>query len=200
MAGNHNHPKKGSFIQVEPFRKFKDIRKIRSILKGTTRDRLIFDLGINTNLRAKDLISIEVGMVRYLKPGQDLLLKESKTRTTRSITLNHACYRSIKRHLKSEAMREATDEDYLFQSRKGKEKLRTNTLTALVKTWAWKADIEGNFGSHSLRKTFGYIHRIYWETDIPTLMEIFNHSNQRQTLRYLCVQPKEIKSVYMKEI
>ena len=33
---------------------------------------------------------------------------------------------------------------------------------------------------------------------IPELMVCFNHSTQKQTLDYLCVQPEEIKSVYMK--
>jgi len=28
----------------------------------------------------------------------------------------------------------------------------------------------------------------------------FNHSTQRQTLDYLCVQPEEVKSLYMNEL
>lgn len=36
--------------------------------------------------------------------------------------------------------------------------------------------------------------------DLPTLMECFNHSTQKQTLAYLCVQPEEIKNVYENEL
>ena len=36
--------------------------------------------------------------------------------------------------------------------------------------------------------------------DIPTLMTIFNHGTQRQTLHYLCIQPEEIRDCYMKEV
>jgi hypothetical protein len=50
------------------------------------------------------------------------------------------------------------------------------------------------------RLTFGYIHRTVFNTDIPTLMQMFNHSSQRQTLTYLGIQPSEIKEAYLREI
>ncbi len=53
------------------------------------------------------------------------------------------------------------------------------------------------YGSHSLRKTFGYHMRVQHKVSIPILMQIFNHHSQKQTLDYLCVQPDEIKEVYM---
>jgi hypothetical protein len=31
-------------------------------------------------------------------------------------------------------------------------------------------------------------------------MVCFNHSSERQTLAYLCVQPEEIKSIYANQI
>jgi len=31
-------------------------------------------------------------------------------------------------------------------------------------------------------------------------MVMFNHSSQKQTLDYLCIQPQEIKDVYMNEL
>ena len=32
--------------------------------------------------------------------------------------------------------------------------------------------------------------------DLPRLMACFNHSSQKQTLDYLCIQPEEVKDVY----
>lgn len=197
---NKNHPKKGSVLKIEPIRTLKDINKIRSILRHNSRDSLIFNFGINTNLRAVDLVNLKISDVKYVEVGETLILKESKSGKVKSISINKVCHRFIQKHLRSNNMRQASDEDYLFQSRKGKKKLHPNTLNGLVKIWTSKAKIEGNFGSHTLRKTFGYIHRTYWETDIPTLMKLFNHSTQEQTLRYLCVQPKEIKQAYMRQI
>jgi len=50
------------------------------------------------------------------------------------------------------------------------------------------------------RKTWGFHQRVTFGTDLPTLMECFNHSTQKQTLAYLCVQPDEIRNVYENEL
>jgi hypothetical protein len=31
-------------------------------------------------------------------------------------------------------------------------------------------------------------------------MTVFNHSAQRQTVDYLCIQPEEIKNIYLNEL
>ena len=200
MDRNRNHPKKGAIIKVEPVRRLEDIKNIRSLLRGNPRDLAIFNLGINTNLRANDLVRLKVGRVRHLRPGETLVLREKKTGKTRSITLNQTCYQSIQALLAAKDMEDAADDDFLFRSRKGKKGLLPNTLNGLVRKWTKTLGLKGNYGSHSLRKTFGYIHRTVLGTDIPTLMKLFNHSTQRQTLDYLCIQPEEIRDAYMKEI
>jgi hypothetical protein len=55
-------------------------------------------------------------------------------------------------------------------------------------------------GSHTLRKTFGYIKHTVQGASLPELMVCFNHSTQRQTLDYLCIQEAAIRNVYMNEI
>ena len=194
---NLNHPPKGSIIKVEPIKNWAHIKKIRSLLKNHPRNLAIFNIGINTNLRASDLINLKVGQVRYLKPGDSLNLREIKTGKVRTITLNHSCFRAIQGLLNYKSI---VDNSYLFRSKKGNGQLKANYLNFLVKKWTHQAKIKGNFGSHTLRKTFGFFHRTQLGTDIPTLMRMFNHSTQRQTLDYLCIQPEEIKSAYMKEI
>lgn len=200
MFRNPNHPALGSIVKVEPIRRWRDIKKIRRALRNQPRNLALFNLGINTNLRGIDLINLRVGQVRYLKPGESLVLRETKTGKIRAVTLNPVCYRSIQALLDSPAMRNADSGDYLFQSQKGKTRLLPNTLNGLVKKWTREAGLKGNFGSHTLRKTFGYFHRVELGTDIPTLMRLFNHGTQRQTLDYLCIQADEIKNAYMKEI
>jgi integrase len=92
----------------------------------------------------------------------------------------------------------------LFQSRKSDSNrgkaLSVPYLNALVKSWCREINLKGNYGSHTLRKTFGYMHRTKFNTDIPTLMQMFNHSTQKQTLEYLCIQPGEIRDAYLCEI
>jgi len=193
-----NHPRKGSIIKVEPIRTQAAIDAIKELIAGKPRDLAIFVTGINTNLRASDLLSIKVGQVKGLKPGDCFILREKKTGKPRSITINNSVYVVVQNLLSQRAS--AKHEDYLFESRKGRRPLSVPYLNALVKSWCNAVGLKGNYGSHTLRKTFGYIHRTLFSTDLPTLMTMYNHSSERQTLMYLCIQPNEIRDAYMRGI
>ena len=84
---NPNHPRKGSKVSVEPIRKRKDIKLIRKMLEDSPRNYCLFVLGINTNLRASDLLKIRVDQVRGLQPEDEIALKEKKTGKIRRINL-----------------------------------------------------------------------------------------------------------------
>jgi len=194
----NNRPQKGSTIKVDPIRDPKDIRLIKRLLADSPRDLAIFTLGINTNLRASDLLRITVGQVRHLKAGDHFLIREQKTGKLRDVTVNKNVQEALQSLLAT--MPDVGDGEMVFQSRKGRQALTVSYLNALVKTWCREVNLKGNFGSHTLRKTFGYIHRTVFNTDVPTLMHMFNHSSQRQTLTYLGIQPSEIKEAYLREI
>jgi len=194
-----NHPKAGSVIKVEPIRELKDLKSIKRLLQDRPRDLAIFTLGINTNLRASDLLKVTVGMVRGLKVGDHFVIREKKTGKDRNISLNKTVQEAI--HNLLATMPDAADTEPLFQSRKGEHSsICVPYLNSLVKAWCKEINLSGNYGSHTLRKTFGYMHRTVNKTDLPTLMHMFNHSTQRQTLEYLCIQPDEIKDAYMFEL
>jgi integrase len=195
IARNQNRPKKGSQIKVDPIKKRKDIDSIKKLLGDDPRNSALFTIGINTNLRASDLLRIKVGQVRDLKPGDEIELKERKTGKSRRITLNKSCVQAIQRVLASKTY---TDEDLLFTGQRGP--LTVPSVHRLVKGWCRSINLRGNYGSHSLRKTWGYHQRVTFGVDIPRLMVCFNHSTQRQTLDYLCIQPSEIKDVYENEL
>jgi integrase len=192
---NQNRPKKGDQIKVDPIRKRKDIESIKKLLGDDPRNSALFTIGINTNLRASDLLRIKVGQVRDLKPGDEIELKEKKTGKSRRITLNKASVQAIQRLL---ASRPYADDDLLFTGQRGP--LTVPSVHRLVKGWCRAINLRGNYGSHSLRKTWGYHQRVTFGVDIPRLMVCFNHSTQRQTLDYLCIQPEEIKDVYQNEL
>ena len=192
---NYNHPKKGSSIKVDPIRNIKDIKNIKKLLANKPLDYCLFTVGINTNLRASDLLRIKVKQVRDLQPHDEIVLNEKKTKKERRINLNKACVDAIQRLLASKAY---TDEDFLFTGQRGQ--LTVPTVNAKVKAWCRAINLKGNYGSHTLRKTWGYHMRVTYGTDLPTLMECFNHSTQRQTLTYLCVQLDEIRNVYENEL
>lgn len=194
----NNRPQKGSTIKVEPIRELKDIKLIKRLLADKPRDLAIFTLGINTNLRAGDLLQITVSQVRHLQPGDHFTVREQKTGKVREVTINKMVHHTLQGLL--QAMQVAGDDDFLFQSRKGRGALCVSYLNSLVKAWCREVNLKGNYGSHTLRKTFGYVHRTVFNTDLPTLMQMFNHSSQKQTLSYLGIQPSEIKDAYLREI
>lgn len=192
---NPNHPKAGSRIKVEPIRNIKDIKAIKKLLADNPRNLALFTLGINTNLRASDLLRIPAGQVRGLKPMDELELKEKKTGKVRRITLNKSCIDAIRSLL---ASRPYQDDETLFRGQRGP--LTVPSVNRLVKKWCAAINLRGNYGSHTLRKTFGYHQRVTFGVGLPELMVCFNHSSQRQTLDYLCVQPEEVKSIYANEL
>ena len=192
---NFNHPQKGSSIMVEPVKDLKDIKSIKRLLSDRPRDLCLFTIGINTNLRASDLLRLTAGQVRELKAGDELVLKEQKTGKPRRITINKAVAASIQSLLVST---EYKDEDALFKSQRGC--LTVPSVNRLVKSWCKAINLKGNYGSHTLRKTFGYHQRVTFGRGIPELMTVFNHSSQKQTLDYLCVQPDEVRDLYLNEL
>jgi len=198
----NNRPQKGSTIKVDPIREPKDIRLIKELLTDRPRDFAIFTLGINTSLKASDLLRITVGQVCHLKPGEYFTTHEQDAGKVRDVTVNRNVHEAIQGLLQT--MPEAGNGEFLFQSRKGRDALCVSYLNSLVKAWCREVDLTGNFGCHTLRKTFGYIHHTVFNTDIPTLTQMFNHASQKQTLIYLGIQPNEIKGsikeAYLMEI
>ncbi|MEA1933348.1 MAG: tyrosine-type recombinase/integrase [Thermodesulfobacteriota bacterium] len=191
---NPNHPKKNSTIKVEPIRKLQDIKSIKKLLADNPRNLCLFTLGINTNLRASDLLRITAGQVRSLKVGGEFTLKEKKTGKERRITLNKTAAEAIQTLMASATY---PDDAKLFFSQRGNV-LTVPSVNRLVKSWCRAINLKGNYGSHTLRKTFGFHQRVQLNASIPELMVMFNHSSQKQTLDYLCIQPEEIRNAYMK--
>jgi integrase len=195
---NYNHPEPGQQIRVEPIKSLKDIETIKKLLYDKPRDAALFTIGINTALRASDLLSIKVNHVRGLRAMDEITLIEKKTKRfgkRRQVNLNKACIDAITRLL---ATRSYQDDDYLFTGQRGR--LTVPYLHFLVKKWCSSINLQGNYGSHTLRKTFGFIQRTTFRCPLPELTELFGHATQRQTLLYLCIQPEEIKKIYANEI
>ncbi len=192
---NPHRPAIGSSIKVQPIRFKKDIETIKNNLAGNPRDFCLFTLGINTAFRANELLSIRVEQVRDLKVGDVLDLRQSKTKAYRQVTLNRKAVEAIQGALRS---RKYEPEDFLFFSRWG-DRLGVPEVSRKVKAWCRDIRLDGNYGSHSLRKTWGF-----WQykrgTPIPLLMEAFGHQTQRQTMAYLGIQAMEVAQIFEMEL
>ncbi|MEM6888141.1 MAG: tyrosine-type recombinase/integrase [Pseudomonadota bacterium] len=196
---NANHPKRGDSIKVDPIKKPAEIKRIKKLLEDTPRDYCLFTLGINTAYRAKEILSITVGQVDYLKAGDRLEIKQSKTRKYRSVTLNETVVDAIEMWLKSHP--DKRSEAPLFWSRKSRRALTVSAVNALVKKWCREAGVQGkNFGSHTLRKTWGYHQRKFNNQALPLLMVAYGHASEAQTLEYLCIDAEEVRDLYSMEL
>lgn len=199
-----NHPPLGSTIKVEPIRTIQGITKIKALLEAKPRDFCLFVLGINTAFRASELLSIRVGQVRHLQSGDRLEVKQKKTKKYRSVTINAAAHQAIqmlisekeKIVLKKKNPEILDDDAFLFTGQRGTAALQVSTLNNMVKDWCKRVRLKGNYGSHTLRKTWGFMQRKKQDTPVPLLMQALGHSTQRQTMEYLCIQEKEIENVY----
>ena len=200
MSGNANHPAPGSSTKVEPIRRIEDINQIKQALAAQPRDLCLFTVGINTAYRASELLSIRVGQVAHLRPGDTLDIKQPKNRRYRLTTLNKSAIASIREWLESHP--DPSPDAPLFISRKTGKALTVSPFVNMVKRWCHEAGLHGAYGSHSLRKTFGY-HQLRGNTKtpphlvLPLLMEAYGHSTQQQTLAYLCIQSDEVSSLFM---
>ena len=201
---NPNHPKLGDVIKVEPIRTVNAINRIRKALAPSPRNLALFVVGINTAYRASELLSIKIGQVRHLRVGDRLEIKQKKTKKFRAVTLNTACVESIQgllEHLERVAVQKRNlnwidDDSYLFAGRNPANSITVQALNLLVKKWCREANLKGNYGSHTLRKTWGYMQRTKQDTAVALLMTAFGHATQQQTLAYLCIQEEEIDSIY----
>ncbi len=196
---NPNRPKPGSSIKVEPIRTKTAIENIKRILRDNPRNLCLFTLGMNTAYRANELLSIRLGQVRNVQVGDSLDLKQSKTRKYRMVTLNRPAVEAIRHYLKHDRHgRQADDDGYLFYSRFA-EVLTVPTVTNMVKGWCGAVGLKGNYGSHTMRKTWGW-----WQykrgKPVPLLMEAYGHTTQKQTLEYLCIQAEDVAELYDLEL
>jgi len=172
------------------------IMDLKKLLEGNHFDYALFVVGINTNLRASDLLGLKVDDVKDLKAGDSIKLKEKKTSKKKMVTFNATTIEAIKSLINS---REYLEGDYLFIGQRGTV-IGVPALNLKIKRWMKRLNVKGNYGSHTLRKTWAYMQYQYNHAPLPNLMTALNHSSQAITLRYICIPDAEIKGLYDYEI
>jgi len=185
-------------IDIQSIKLKKDIEAIKQLLSDKPRDFLLFVMGINNGIRASDLLKIKVGDVVHLKSGQALKIREKKTKKMNILVINKPVYKALQNYL---VKLEPTDDDFLFRSRKGENKpLTVMSLNNLIKTWTKAINLKGNYGTHSLRKTWGYHQRVTHGIGFEVIAERFMHSSPKTTMRYLGIDKEEVHGILMNEI
>lgn len=174
---------------VDPIRNVEEIELLKSALHG--RNKLMFIIGINTNLRVSDLLQLRAEHFANMDANGRVTIKEQKTSKSKTFYANEAVRQAI-----AELAPEA---GYLFPSQKGSGEKPISRVQAwrILNNAADRCNLSHiNFGTHTMRKTFAY-HAHKNGTPLPTLMKVLNHSSQRETLIYIGIEQQEIDDVYI---
>ncbi|MDL2286389.1 tyrosine-type recombinase/integrase [Desulfococcaceae bacterium OttesenSCG-928-F15] len=181
--------------KVEPIRRLKDIRAIKVLIKDNPRNSALFTLGINTPLMPNELLHLKVHQVKNLKPGEPITIQDEKSRKKRIIPVNRISVLAIQALLDSDTF---DNDDFLFKSQRGN--LVVPSLHRLIDKWCNAIYLPGNFGSHTLRKTWGYHQHRSFGVEVSRLVKIFKHSTQKQTREYLGIEEPTEMDIFLNEL
>jgi integrase len=170
---------------VQPIRDPRKLQSIKEYLQMVNeRDYILLMVGINTGLRISDILPLRVRDVR----GTYIDIREKKTGKQKLIKINQALRKAL-----DSFIQEKPDHAYLFTSRNRKHKTgKINDPISSSMAYKMLSGVAKRFGlseigTHSMRKTFGY-HFHQREKDITLLMDLFNHSEESITLRYIGIK------------
>ena len=135
--------------------------------------------------------------MRCMKVGDTLMINEGETGKRNILVMNKSIYNSLQIYL--EALK-PTDDAFLFTSRKGGRPITIQCVNSMVKQWTRAINMKGNYGAHSLRKTWGYVQRTTYGVGFEILCKRFNHSSPAITMRYLGIEDKEVQNILMNEV
>ena len=178
---------------VEPIRDREKLEEMKEELKKNgTRDYLMFLTGINSGMRVSDIVKLNVNDVRNPNGTmkEHISVIEKKTKKLKKFPLCNSLLVEIEKYIKN-----MEQDEFLFKSRKGKNKPITTTQAYTIIVNAGEKIGLTNIGTHTMRKTFGYHHYKKFK-DIALLQEIFNHSSPSITLNYIGINQDEIDVTY----
>ena len=173
---------------VEPIRNVDDIKKVEEILgKQSKRNLLFFTIGTNCGLRISDILALDV---RDVKNKNFIQITEKKTGKFKKFPINAKLKPMFEEYTKGRCLDEP-----LFQTKFGNRLARVAAYY-IIREACEEAGLEDKFGTHTLRKTFGYHHYKKYK-DVAMLQKIFNHSNPEITLTYIGIEQDQIDESYV---
>lgn len=183
-------------MTVEPIKNKKKVDALLNYLKGKNeRDWLLAKFQLNTGLRISDVVKVKVEnlLTANMNFKDYFVLCEKKTNKEKKIKLNDSLKKALKAYIKQNNL---TPDDYIFKSRKGVNlHISVTQAYRILKSAANNISIE-NFGTHSLRKTWGYWTYKASRYNIGLIMDVFNHSSQKITLRYIGIAQEDKDELY----
>lgn len=186
---------------VEPIRDRKKISQIKNLLRGQRRfrDLLLFTVGINTALRISDLLNLRIGnfLDDQNQPRRRFWIHEQKRNKRHEVVINQSIREALDEFSSCYAGIGENPEHFVFFNTK-----KLDFSEPIKRGQAWKfivsicddVGLPGNYGTHSLRKTWGY-HARMQGVDLALIMHKLNHESIAYTKRYLGITDDELEAV-----
>ncbi len=167
---------------VEPIRDLNIVNAIVSDLKDKPDKKyyILFCIGIYSGLRVSDILPLRVTDVR---DKDEIRLYEKKTGKLRTYPIPAPLKRVLRAYCRGKKGHE-----YLIPNPRDGSHIKRGWAWAVIKNACERYHLH-RVGTHTMRKTFGY-HFYMKYGDVSMLMEIFNHSHESITLRYLGINKK----------
>ncbi|MGD6871212.1 tyrosine-type recombinase/integrase [Sutcliffiella horikoshii] len=174
---------------VQPIRDKEKLELIKLYFKERNeRDYVMFMVGIYTGLRIYDILKLKIKDVS----GTHIIMREKKTKKEKRIIIIPELKRALRSYI-----RERGPEEFLLKSQKGKNRPIGRSAAYRILNKAAREFNLSEIGTHTMRKTFGY-HFYHQSKDVSVLMKLFNHSDQKVTLRYIGVEQDTLDNAMMK--
>lgn len=182
-------------MTVEPIREKEKIKNMYFYLNGKDpKYGLMFKFGLNTGLRISDILPLKAKDI-FNENGEfkeHLILKEKKTGKEKKIKINKALQDELLSYTKKE---ERGKNIYLFYNKCTGDHIQRIQAYKVLKKAAELCGVD-NFGTHSMRKTWGYWTYKASKFNIGLIMDTFNHSSPNVTLRYIGVNQDQKDELY----
>lgn len=186
---------------VEPIRDRKKIAQIKNLLRGEQRfrDLLLFVVGINSALRISDLLNLQVGHFwdERGKIRKRFWIKEEKRGKRQEVVINDSIRVVLDEYVAVYPEVMKNPDNYLFFSPKAEEysqPIRRGQAWKMITHICREVGLSGQYGTHSLRKTWGYHARLSG-VDLALIMHKLNHESIAYTRRYLGITDDELQAV-----
>ena len=186
---------------VEPIRDRKKIAQIKNLLRGQRRyrDLLLFVVGINTALRISDLLELQIShfLEKNLRTKGRFWIKEQKRGKRHEVVINNSIKQALTESLKAYPGVDNNPDNYVFINTKTKtyaEPIKRGQAWKFITNICQDVGLQGNYGTHSLRKTWGY-HARMQGVDLALIMHKLNHESIAYTKRYLGITDDELQAV-----
>ena len=178
---------------VEPIKDKLQVKALEKYLASySKRNQLIFAIGVNTGLRVSDILGLNVSDVKN-KTYVEII--EKKTKKYKRFPLNDKLKRLIREYLKEREKNYAVGGGEPLFIGKKHHRLGRSQVFRFIKDACAKLGLQGNFSTHTMRKSFGYFFYKQYN-DIALLQKILNHSSPSITLRYIGIDQETIDISY----